>query len=133
MTDDAESVESDGRPAEVIGRGHRAAARADDLVWVGSHGRPTRDVRAGARAALAAVAGALREEGSGVEDLVRIGVYHDEVLDDTEVLHAIRSALPDQARPVVNVLPVREPALPGAAIVVDAAAASGPHVPFGDA
>src|SRR5688500_18547314 len=133
MTDDARAMGAGGRPAEVVGRGHRAAARADELVWVGSHGAPTRDVRAGAEAALAAIADSLRDVGADLEDLVLVGVYHDQVLGDAEVLHAIRSALPERARPVANVLPVREPALSGAVIVMDAAAASGPHVMFGDA
>jgi len=138
VTDDTQAVAQKARPdlpnaAEVVGRGHRAAARADELVWVGSHGLAARDVRSGAEAAVAAIARALDEERSGVEDLVRVGVYYDQVLDDTEVRHAIREALPDSARPVVNLLPVREPALPGAALVVDATAASGPRTTIGDA
>jgi enamine deaminase RidA (YjgF/YER057c/UK114 family) len=68
-----------------------------------------------------------------VEDLVRVGVYYDQVLDDADIRRAIRSSLPDVARPVVNLLPVRELALPGAALVVDAAAARGPRSTFGDA
>ena len=138
MTDDAQSVESMAPPdprnaAEVVGRGHRAAARVDDLAWVGSHAVATRDVESGAQAAVAAIARALDKERSSVEDLVRVGVYHDELLDDADVRRAIRVALPDFARPVVNLLPVREPALPGAFLVVDAAAASGPRTTFGDA
>lgn len=137
MTGDAQAVEPKAPPdlrsaAEVVGRGHRAAARADELVWVGSHALATRDVRSGAQAAVAAIARALEEERSSVEDLVRVGVYYDQVLDDAEVRRAIRMALPDSARPVVNLLPVREPALPGASLVVDAAAASGPRATFGD-
>jgi enamine deaminase RidA (YjgF/YER057c/UK114 family) len=118
--------------AQVVGRGHRAAAWADDLVWVGSHALPTRDVRSGAESAVAAIARALDEERSDVDDLVRVGVYYDQALDDAEVRLAIRRALPDSARPVVNLLPVREPALAGAALVVDAAAAVGPRTSFGD-
>jgi enamine deaminase RidA (YjgF/YER057c/UK114 family) len=125
MTDDAQ--------AEVVGRGHRAAARADNVVWVGSHALATRDVRSGAEAAVAAIAQALDGERSNIEDLVRVGVYYDQALDDADVRRAIRSVLPDTARPVVSLLPVREPALPGAALVVDAAAASGPRATTGDA
>jgi enamine deaminase RidA (YjgF/YER057c/UK114 family) len=53
-------------------------------------------------------------------------------LDDAEVDSAIRQALPARAHPVVTRLPVREPAVPGAAVVVDAAAAAGPRQTFGD-
>lgn len=138
MADDAQSVESMAPPdarnaAEVVGRGHRAAARADDLVWVGSHGLATRDIRSGAEAAVAAIAEALDQERSSLENLVRVGVYYDQTLDDAELRRAIRVALPDTARPVATLLPVWEPALPGAALVVDAAAASGPRSTIGDA
>ena len=88
-------------------------------MWVGSHALATRDVRAGAHAAVEAIARALEAEGSSIDDLVRIGVYSEE-------------QVPDPARPVVNLLPVREPGLPGAPVVVDAAAASGPRATFGD-
>jgi len=139
MNDDAPSEEPGvPRPdaadvAQVVGRGHRAAVRADDLVWVGSHASATRDVHSGARAAVSAIARALDDEGSAVEDLVRIGVYYDQSLGDTEVRRAIRAALPESARPVVNFLPVREPALPGAALVVDAATATGQRRTIGNA
>lgn len=124
-------MRSQAQPAEVVGRGHRASAGAEQLVWVGSHARATRDVRGGAEAAIAAINRALLVELSSVEDLVRLGVYYDQVLDDAEVRRAVRSALPETARPVVTLLPVREPALPGAALVVDAAAARGPRSTFG--
>jgi enamine deaminase RidA (YjgF/YER057c/UK114 family) len=138
MTDDAQSVESMAPPnprnmAELVGRGHRAAARAGDLVWVGSHALATRDIHSGAEAAVAVIAQALDEEGSRVEDLVRVGAYYDQALDDADIRRAIRVALPDTARPVVNLLPVQEPALPGAALVVDVAAASGPRATTDDA
>jgi enamine deaminase RidA (YjgF/YER057c/UK114 family) len=132
VTDDRRSVSWDGEPAQVVGRGHRASARVGDISWVGSHGLPTQDLQAGARAALAAIAGALEEAHLGLDDLVRVGVYYDADLLDSEVSRAIRRALPDAARPVLNLLAVREPAVPGAAIVIDAAAASGPHMTFGE-
>jgi enamine deaminase RidA (YjgF/YER057c/UK114 family) len=125
VTDDPWSVSWDGEPAQVVGRGHRASARVHDLAWVGAHALPTQDPQAGARAAVAAIAGALREVGLGLDDLVRVGAYHDMRFDDAEVAHAIRRALPDHVRPVMNQLAVREPALPGAAVIVDAAAAAG--------
>lgn len=60
-----------------------------------------------------------------LEDLVRIGVYYDMALDDAEIVGAIRQALPKRARPVITRLPVRDPVITGAAVVVDAAAAAG--------
>jgi enamine deaminase RidA (YjgF/YER057c/UK114 family) len=133
VTDRAQSIGSQAQAADVVGRGHQATAGADELVWVGSHARATQDVQAGADAAMAAITGALREERWSVEDLVRVGVYFEQGLEDAEVRRAIRAALPDAARPVINLLPVREPALPGAAVVVDAAAARGPRATVGDA
>jgi enamine deaminase RidA (YjgF/YER057c/UK114 family) len=118
-------------PAEVVGRGHRAAARGIDLVWVGSHAVATPDLRHAAEASVAAIDRALEAEGSGLDDLVRLGVYHDMSLEDAEVRQAIRLALPASARPVVNLLPVRTPALPGAPLVLDAAAAVGPRTSIG--
>ncbi len=133
MTDVAQSTGPQAQPAEVVARGHQATAGAGELVWVGSHARATQDLRAGADAAMAAIADVLNEERWSVEDLVRVGAYYDQGLDDADVRRAIRAALPDGARPVVNLLPVREPALPGAAVVVDAAAARGPRATVGDA
>jgi enamine deaminase RidA (YjgF/YER057c/UK114 family) len=132
VTDDPWSVSWDGEPAQVVGRGHRASSRVDDLAWVGSHALPTQDLQAGARAALAAIAGALEKEHLGLDDLVRVGVYCDLGLDDADVARAIRLSLPDRVRPVVNVLAVREPAIPGAAVAVDATAAAGEHMTYGD-
>lgn len=118
--------------AEVVGRGHRAAARAGDLVWVGSHAVATPDVRLAAEASVAAIRRALEGEGSTIDDLVRLGVYYDMALDDAEVRQAIRRALPASSRPVVNLLPVRTPSLPGAPLVLDAAAAAGTHTALSD-
>ena len=118
--------------AEVVGRGHRAAARAGELVWVGSHAVATPDVRGAAEASVAAIGRALEAESSGLDDLVRLGVYYDMALEDAEVREAIRRAVPSSSRPVVNLLPVRTPALPGAPLVVDAAAAAGTHTALGE-
>jgi enamine deaminase RidA (YjgF/YER057c/UK114 family) len=122
----------DGEPARVVGHGHRAAARVGDVAWAGSHALATRDLRAGAQAAVAAIEDALRNERSSLQDVVRVGVYYDMELDHAEIAHAIRLALPDTVKPVINLLAVREPAMPGAAMVVDAAAASGRRITFGD-
>jgi enamine deaminase RidA (YjgF/YER057c/UK114 family) len=118
-------------PAEVVGRGHRAAARGSDLVWVGSHAVATPDLKQAAEASVAAIRRALEAEGSSIDDLVRLGVYHDMGLDDAEVRGTTRRALPASSHPVVNLLPVRTPALPGAPLVVDAAAAVGPRTAIG--
>jgi enamine deaminase RidA (YjgF/YER057c/UK114 family) len=120
------------RAAQVVGRGHRAAAQAADLVWVGSHALVTRDLQAGADATVAAIGHAVEAEGSSINDLVRVGVYYDQRLADAEVRRAIRRALRESVRPVINLLPVADPALPGAPFVIDAAAASGPRASFGD-
>lgn len=69
--------------------------------------------------------------GLRLDDLVRVGVYHDSSLDDTRVRAAVRTAIPERCQPVMNVLPVREPALPGAAVVLDAAAATGRRTVIG--
>jgi enamine deaminase RidA (YjgF/YER057c/UK114 family) len=130
---DLADLSIDANTAMVVGRGHRAAARSDDVVWIGSHGTATSDVRRGAEAAVAAIARALEAERQSLEDLVRVGVYYDRLLDDAEIRRAIRKALPDAARPVVNLLPVQEPALPGAPLIVDGAAAVGPRETIGDA
>ena len=70
--------------------------------------------------------------GVGLDDLVRIGAYHDMRLDGASVRAAIRESLPGSARPVVTLFGVRDPAVPGAAVVVDAAAAIGPRMTVGD-
>jgi enamine deaminase RidA (YjgF/YER057c/UK114 family) len=101
------------------------------VVWVGSHAVATPDLRHAAEASVAAIGRALEAEGSRVEDLVRLGAYYDHALDDAEVRQAIRLALPASARPVVNLLPVHTPALPGAPLVLDAAAAGGTHTAIG--
>jgi len=117
--------------AAVVATGHRAATRRGALAWVGSHAAATADPDEGARLAVAAVDEALRSLGLGLDDLVRVGAYYDEALDDGRVRAAVREALPARSRPVLNLLPVREPAVPGAALVLDAAAATGPRTPFG--
>lgn len=119
-----------GEPAEVVGRGHRAAARANDLVWVGSHAVATPNLRHAAEGSVAAIGRALEAEGSSLDELVRLGAYYDQALDDAEVRQAIRLALP-ASRPVINLLPVRTPALPGAPLVLDAAAVGGAHTAIG--
>jgi enamine deaminase RidA (YjgF/YER057c/UK114 family) len=121
-----------GEPARLVGHGHRAVARVGDVAWAGSQALATRDLQAAAQAAIAAIADALRNERSSLDDIVRVGVYYDMELDHAKVAHAIRQALPDTARPVINLLAVREPAMPGAAMVVDAAAANGHRRTFGD-
>ena len=113
--------------AGVVGRGHRAAARGSGIIWVGSHGVRSADVRAATEASIAGIAGALDAEGSRIEELVRLGVHHDQSLDDATVRRAVRAALPESARPVVSFLPVREASLAGAVLVIDGAAASGPR------
>ena len=118
--------------AALVATGHRAAARRADLGWVGSHAAATSDPEDGARLAVEAVGEALRSVGFRLDDLVRVGVYHDSSLDDGHVRAAVRRALPEQCRPVMNVLPVRDPALPGAAVVLDAAAATGPRTLIGN-
>jgi enamine deaminase RidA (YjgF/YER057c/UK114 family) len=118
--------------AEVVGRGHRAAARGGDVVWVGSHAVATPDLRQAAEASVAAIGRAVEEEGSSIDELVRLGVYYDMALYDAEVRQTIRSALPASARPVVSLFPVGAPALPGAPLVLDAAAAGGPHTTIGN-
>lgn len=115
----------------IVGRGHRAAARANDLVWVGSHAVATPDLSHAAEGSVAAIGRALQAEGASIDDLVRLGVYYDVLLEDADVRGAIRRALPASSRPVVNLLPVRTPALPGAPLVLDAAAAGGPHAMIG--
>ena len=118
--------------ARVVGSGHRAIVRTGDLAWVGSHAAPTGDVRTGARSTIAAIGVALASEGLGLTDLVRLGVYHDSRVDPESARAAVRDALPADARPVVNVLGVREPGLPGAAFAIDAAAARGARSSVGD-
>ena len=132
MTDQATSIGTTPPGARVVGTGHRTAARVDDLVWVGSLAIPTGDLAVGARGALSAIDDALRSVGADVEDLVRIGAYHDMRLDGASVRKAIREYLRGSARPVVTVLGVRDPAVPGAAVVIDAAAAIGPRMTVGD-
>jgi 2-iminobutanoate/2-iminopropanoate deaminase len=118
--------------AEPVGRGHRGAVRVGDLAWVGSHAMASTDVHASTVAAVAAIEDALEGVGFALRDLVRVGVYHEQALGDDEVRGALRDALPTLAQPVVNMLPVRTPALPGAPLVVDAAAAAGARTVHGD-
>ena len=132
MTHHPGSASGDGPRVQVVGRGHRACARFGDLAWVGSHAVATSDPVLAAQATVETIAIALGEVGLGLDDLVRLGVYHDVALSDDEVTQAIRLALPPSARPVLSMFAVREPALPGAAFVIDAAAAAGGRSTFGD-
>jgi enamine deaminase RidA (YjgF/YER057c/UK114 family) len=131
VTDQAAATGVSTPRVQVVGGGHRTAARADDLVWIGSQAVPTEDLLIGVRGALAGIDEALRTVGAGLEDLVRIGAYHDMRLDGASVREAIRESLPGSARPVVTLLGVRDPAVPGAAVVLDAAAAIGPRTTVG--
>lgn len=132
MTNKAATIGTTPPRAQLVGNGHRAVARTGDLVWVGSHAVVTPDLAASARGALAAIGEALRSEGARSEDVVRVGAYHDMGLDGDTVRQAIRDALPASARPVISLVGVREPALPGAVVVIDAAAAIGPRMAVGD-
>ena len=130
MTDQAASIGTPPR-ARVVGGGHRTAARADDLAWVGSMAVATTDLAVGVAGALAAIDEALGTVGARVDDLVRIGAYYDMRHDGAAVREAIRGSLPGSVRPVITLLGVRDPALAGAAVVLDAAAAIGPRTTVG--
>jgi enamine deaminase RidA (YjgF/YER057c/UK114 family) len=132
MADSRAQGTHDAAHAVVVGSGHRAAARVGDLLWLGSQAAATGDVEAGTRAAIAALSDELRLAGFAVEDLVRLGTYHVPGVADEAIRRAIRKALPAEARPVLNVLSVRELALPGAAVAIDGAAAIGPRSDVGD-
>lgn len=122
----------DGTAARVVGAGHRAITGRGDLAWIGSHAARSSDPRSGATAAVAAIEAALVSEGLELSDLVRIGAYHPATGDPARVREAIREALPEDCRPVLQVLGVRDPALPGAAVVIDATAARGQRSTVGD-
>jgi enamine deaminase RidA (YjgF/YER057c/UK114 family) len=119
-------------PAGPFATGHRASSRGGDIVWVGAHAAATDDLEAAARATIGSISEALLSEGSDLVALTRLGVYHHASLDAGTIRGAIRRALPHEARPVVSLQAVDEPALSGAALVIDAAAASGRRVVIGD-
>lgn len=132
MTDQDPMIGRTPPSAGIVGTGHQPAVRVADLVWVGSQAVPTEALKTSVRGAVTAVGAALQGVGSGLEDLVRIGAYYDMELDADSVREAILRSLPDSARPVLTLLGVRDPVVPGAAVALDAAAAVGPRATFGD-
>jgi enamine deaminase RidA (YjgF/YER057c/UK114 family) len=132
MTAAGSPRESDPNARAAVVGGHRAVVRRGDLAWIGSHGLATDQVEDGARSVIDAMSAALEGAHLGLADLVRMGVYHDGGLDDAVVRRAVRAALPDRSRPVLTLLPVTEPAMPGATVVMDGAAAVGMRRVVGD-
>ena len=118
-----------------LARGHRLAASAGALTFVGGAGdfdaagriRNPLDLRAQIAGSLANVDAALAAEGAGLADVVRLKAFYTPAagLDEWQVRAALASAVPGSPAPCISLLPVPLQPFPGQLVQVQAIAARG--------
>lgn len=122
----------EGHPAWPVPVAHRHGVRSGRMVWVGGQGdlgpdgavRHPGDEAAQVRGAVERLGQVLAELGAGPGDLVKLVCVHvaADAAAEERVLGFLAEALPEEARPVVTLIPVPYLARPDMAVEIEGVA-----------